>query len=324
MTQFSVGNVHALLPLDSVFQGGIVVVNVLGLGDNVCDVYLHTETMYPGGQALNFAVYAAQLGARADYMGVFGQDEVAAHVQHTLDEKGIGRSHCRSWLGENGFARVALVDGDRVFKGSNRGGVLQEHPITLEEEDMPYLSTFQLIHTTNNGFIDGLLPVLRKLPVLVSYDFSYRWNEEDRVARVCPYVDFAFLSCSDLDDEATERLCRSLNVQGCGTVVATRGSRGATVFDGTRIYRQYPKMVEPVDTMGAGDSFATAMLVSLLEDMEPEGKKRWSDPMVRAEVLPKALEKAAAFSAETCLVHGAFGCGIPIPPSARDRLLREM
>lgn len=27
-------------------------VKVLGLGDNVCDVYLHTGTMYPGGQAV--------------------------------------------------------------------------------------------------------------------------------------------------------------------------------------------------------------------------------------------------------------------------------
>lgn len=33
-------------------------VKVLGLGDNVCDVYLHTETMYPGGQALNFSANA--------------------------------------------------------------------------------------------------------------------------------------------------------------------------------------------------------------------------------------------------------------------------
>ena len=52
-------------------------VKVLGLGDNVCDVYLHTGTMYPGGQAVNFAVYAGQLGAQADFMGVFGGDAVA-------------------------------------------------------------------------------------------------------------------------------------------------------------------------------------------------------------------------------------------------------
>lgn len=298
-------------------------VKVLGLGDNVCDVYLHTGIMYPGGQALNFAVYAAQLGAQAEYMGVFGQDAVAAHVQRTLDEKGVGHSHCRSWPGENGFARVTLVDGDRVFKGSNRGGVLQEHPITLEQEDLPYLSTFQLIHTTNNGFTDGLLPVLHDLPPLVSYDFSYRWKEEDRLARVCPYVDFAFLSCSELDEGETEALCRRLNGMGCGTVVATRGSEGATVFDGSRIYRQLPHLVEPVDTMGAGDSFATAMLVSLLEAMEPEGPRKWSGTLFRTAALPAALDRAAAFSAKTCLTHGAFGCGVPVPDSMRERIYQE-
>ena len=299
-------------------------VKVLGLGDNVCDVYLHTGVMYPGGQALNFAVYAAQLGAQADYMGVFGQDEVAEHVQRTLDDMGVGHSHCRSWPGENGFARVTLVDGDRVFKGSNRGGVLQEHPITVEDEDLPYLSSFQLIHTTNNGFTDDLLPLLHKLPALVSYDFSYRWKEEDRLARVCPYVDFAFLSCSELVERETESLCRRLNSMGCGTVVATRGSEGATVFDGNRVYRQLPHLVEPVDTMGAGDSFATAMLVSLLDAMEPEGSQKWSGTLFRTAALPAALEQAAAFSAKTCLTHGAFGRGVPVPDSMRARIYREV
>lgn len=301
----------------------LALVRVLGLGDNVCDIYLHTRTMYPGGQALNFAVYAAELGAQADYMGVFGQDDIARHIQRTLDEKGVGRSHCRSWPGENGFARVTLEKGDRVFKGSNRGGVLQTHPITLDEQDMPYLASFQLIHTTNNGFTDGLLPKLHELPAFVSYDFSYRWNEDDRVERVCPYVDFAFLSCSQLDDEQTRALCRKLNDRGCGTVVATRGSKGATVFDGTQLYNQPPRLVEPVDTMGAGDSFATAMLVSLLEAMEPEGVDSWSDTLFRAAVLPAALERAAAFSAQTCLKHGAFGCGVPLPPSVDRRMEGE-
>ena len=295
-------------------------VKVLGLGDNVCDVYLHTGIMYPGGQALNFAVYAAQMGVQADYMGVFGQDEVAAHVQQTLDEKGVGHSHCRSWPGENGFARVTLVNGDRVFKGSNRGGVLQEHPIALEPSDMEYLASFQLIHTTNNGFTDSLLPILHTLPSMVSYDFSYRWNEEDRLARVCPYVDFAFLSCSDLDEEATRNLCLRLNQMGCGVVTATRGSKGATVYDGAHFYRQLPHLVEPVDTMGAGDSFATAMLIHLLNAMEPERRTKWDSELFRAGTIPAALEQAAHYSAQTCLTHGAFGCGTPVPDSVRARI----
>lgn len=295
-------------------------VKVLGLGDNVCDVYLHTGTMYPGGQAVNFAVYAGQLGAQADFMGVFGGDAVARHVQSTLDEKGVGRSHCRSYPGENGFARVTLVEGDRVFMGSNRGGVLQERPIYLEQADLDYIAGFDLVHTTNNGFIDSLLPQLHQLPPFVSYDFSYRWNEEDRVERVCPYIDFAFLSCSGLDDVQTQDLCRRLYEKGCGVVTATRGSKGATVFDGSRFYEQRPHLVEPVDTMGAGDSFATAMLISLLQALEREGRNAWSWESFRANALPQALDKAAAFSARNCLVHGAFGCGIPVPEELRPRM----
>ena len=295
-------------------------VKVLGLGDNVCDVYLHTGTMYPGGQAVNFAVYAGQLGAQADFMGVFGGDAVARHVQSTLDEKGVGRSHCRSYPGENGFARVTLVEGDRVFMGSNRGGVLQEHPIYLEQADLDYIAGFDLVHTTNTGFVDSLLPQLSQLPPFVSYDFSYRWNEEDRVERVCPYIDFAFLSCSSLDDIQTQDLCRRLHEKGCGMVTATRGSKGATVFDGSRFYEQSPHLVEPVDTMGAGDSFATAMLTSLLQALEREGRNAWSWESFRSNALPQALDKAAAFSARNCLVHGAFGCGVPVPEELRPRM----
>ena len=33
--------------------------------------------------------------------------------------------------GENGYAEVRLDNGDRVFIGSNRGGVSREHPLEL-------------------------------------------------------------------------------------------------------------------------------------------------------------------------------------------------
>ena len=50
---------------------------VLGIGDNVCDKYYPAMIMYPGGQAMNFSVYAKMLGASSAYMGVFGRDAVA-------------------------------------------------------------------------------------------------------------------------------------------------------------------------------------------------------------------------------------------------------
>lgn len=132
-------------------------VRVIGIGDNVCDKYEHLKTMFPGGQALNFSVYAKLLGADASYMGVFGTDEVAVHVIKTLDELGVEHGRCRQYEGETGCARVTLKDGDRIFLGSNKGGVSKEHPFELTEEDLAYISTFSLVHTSNNSYMDSQL-----------------------------------------------------------------------------------------------------------------------------------------------------------------------
>ncbi|MEQ2383520.1 hypothetical protein WMO21_14390 [Lachnospiraceae bacterium CLA-AA-H58] len=54
-------------------------IKVIGIGDNVCDQYYPAKIMYPGGQAMNFSVYAKMLGAQSAYLGVFGKDRVAEH-----------------------------------------------------------------------------------------------------------------------------------------------------------------------------------------------------------------------------------------------------
>ena len=109
---------------------------VIGIGDNVCDKYYPAMVMYPGGQAMNFSVYAKMLGADAAYMGVFGNDAVAHHVIHTLDELQVEHTRCRQYEGENGYAKVRLVEGDRQFLMSNKGGIVNEHPLVLSEEAM--------------------------------------------------------------------------------------------------------------------------------------------------------------------------------------------
>lgn len=38
-------------------------IKVIGIGDNVCDQYYPAKIMYPGGQAMNFSVYANAGGA---------------------------------------------------------------------------------------------------------------------------------------------------------------------------------------------------------------------------------------------------------------------
>ena len=62
----------------------------------------------------------------------------------TLDELGIEHGRCRQYEGENGCARVTLEDGDRIFLGSNKGGIAKERPLQLDEEDLKYISGFPM------------------------------------------------------------------------------------------------------------------------------------------------------------------------------------
>ena len=39
-------------------------VSVVGFGDNVVDIYTHSNKQYPGGNCVNFAVYAKMFGAK--------------------------------------------------------------------------------------------------------------------------------------------------------------------------------------------------------------------------------------------------------------------
>lgn len=283
---------------------------VIGIGDNVCDKYEHLNTMFPGGQALNFAVYAKMLGADSSYMGVFGDDAVAAHVIHTLDEMGVEHGHCRQYEGENGCARVTLVDGDRIFLGSNKGGIAKEKPLDLTEEDIEYIKEFSIIHTSNNSHFDEQLAKAAAAGVPLSYDFSGQWTDEDRVDRVAPYVSYVFLSCGSVTSEEAQDICRKMYDRGCRMIIATRGSYGAMLFDGECFYEQPPKLVEAVDTLGAGDSFATAFLLSFMESLQKEPEQMKERGVFYRDELKKAMERGAEFASKTCLVRGAFGHGV--------------
>lgn len=282
---------------------------VLGIGDNVCDKYRHLGKMFPGGQALNIAVYAKKEGHLAGYMGVFGKDAVGNHVKKVLKDFDIDTSRCREYEGENGFALIDLKDGDRVFIMSNKGGVLREHPIEFTNDDLRYIQTFDWVHTSNNSYIDEELPKLAGAARFLSYDFSMAYTDYKRNENVCKYIDVAFLSCADMDLEEIRKLLKQMNDWGCPLLIATRGSKGVLLYDGNRYFEYKPDMVKAVDTLGAGDSFAAGFLLSYIESKNNHSVDSDESYITCIEA---ALKNGAAMSAKTCKTYGAFGCGVDL------------
>jgi len=290
---------------------------VIGIGDNVVDQYSHIQTRYPGGNALNFSVYATLLGCPSAYLGVFGDDSAAAQVRTTLQQLGVDASRCRQVSGENGCASLTIEQGERRFLGSNQGGVSRFTSMDFVLDDPDYLKSFALIHTSSYSYLDAQLPAISRLGVPLSYDFSDDFQLTAALV-LCPWLDFAFFSCAELTLAHSRDILLQAVAAGAGCAVATRGAQPALLFNGQRWYEQMPRQVVPVDTLGAGDAFITAFLLA------------YFNPSVRAEVgqegmslsrtlanitAPDAdrtvasLALAADFAADICLQEGSFGFG---------------
>jgi len=298
-------------------------IKVIGVGDNVIDRYLHKGIMYPGGNALNFSVYAKQSGIDAGYLGVLGNDIAGKHIASVLQRLGIDISHCRFENGKNGKSSINLINGDRVISEDNHGGVSKDFPIVLNEEDLKYIKSFDVVHTSIYSYMEEEIKKIRKIGVPVSFDFSDIWDNE-YLERVCPNTDFSLLSCGDLNEEEIRQLLKRIFDMGSKVVIATMGKKGAMIYNGRKFYKKKPYNLgaKVLDTLGAGDSFLTGFMLAYIEGNKNYNKATKSEIILELPQSDKtdfedvlveySMARGNLLAARTCMLDGAFGYGIDL------------
>lgn len=276
-------------------------VSVVGFGDNVVDIYTHSNKQYPGGNCVNFAVYAKMFGAkRSAYMGYFGTDVNADHVIEALHNEKIETVKCKKISGENGYSRCKLENGDRVFLDYNEGGVRSRHIYELDEFDIEYLKQFDLVHCGNYCYMESQLPKIKEANIPLSFDFSDDSTEEYYM-QIAPLVTYAFCSYDGTDEEVKKHL-KKVSDLGPEIVCASRGAKGCMLYCNGKYYEQKAVPIEKVvDTMGVGDSLITTFMVGYT-DARKKG-------ISQDEAIVASIAEAAKFAAEICQIDGAFGYG---------------
>ncbi len=269
---------------------------ILGIGDNVVDKYLFKGKMYPGGNALNVPVLAkrTKLNVQASYIGALGTDKAGTHVLASLISEGIDVSHIRVIEGENAYANVELVDGNRVFLPGNKGVSLN---INLQQEDYEYAKDFDVVHTSVYSGMDDMLPHLKALnKPCIAYDYSDKADIMPK-EHTYKYVDFAMFSGGDMPKEEVIERMEKIAKQGPKHILFTLGARGSMLYKNGEIFEQGVHRIEKViDTMGAGDSYVA----------------RYLSGIYNGETTQESMQNAAYYATENCLVNGTFGYEIDI------------
>jgi ribokinase len=207
---------------------------------------------HPGGKGANQALAARRLGAEVELVAAVGEDGFASEALALLHQAGVGLARC--WLYEEVPTGVALimVDGGgenaiAVAPGANRlltPDTLELNPAeaVLCQLEIP-VETVTAAAAMAEGFF--ALNAAPARPVATE------------VFRRADLVVVNEIEHATYGDDLLE--CR-------GLVAVTQGAAGAVIYrHGRQVARASPPRVKVVDTVGAGDAFVGAMVVSLLE-----------------------------------------------------------
>lgn len=300
-------------------------IRAIGVGDNFVDRYLFQNTMYPGGNSVNFAVYARMLGHESAYCGVLAEDSYAKMIRGALDAFGVEHTHCTALPdGETGHGSIRLVDGDRVITDDNDNGSVKKTPLKITPELIAYLRGFDLIHSACYGFLEPQLPALAAAGVPIAFDCSENWTDVGYLQVVCPYARLVLFSGSGHPRELLKRRMSQACAFGSDLAIGTIGAEGALVWDGASFYQIAPYRPQSgiVDTMGAGDSFFTGFATTWID-----GRKRLMQLMgenlnhdmsaadqadYQRTLIGMSMQVGNAMAMRTCMVSGSFGHGEPL------------
>jgi sugar/nucleoside kinase (ribokinase family) len=239
------------------------------------------ESMTCGGSAANSIIALAQMGAKTHFDCRVSKDMTGQVFARDLHDSGV-HSNLDNKALPNGVTGKCLVfvtpDADRTmntFLGVSAefdssdidiDAMKQSHAIYIEG----YLASAD---NTRDAAIEARR-IAENRNIMTSLTLSdpnmVKFFRESMEAMIGDGVDLLFAN----EDEAME-LAGSDNLADAvqffkkiaRKFAITRGSEGALLFDGIMEIDVKPRSVKAIDTLGAGDMFAGAMLYGLSQDM---------------------------------------------------------
>ena len=290
------------------------------IGEALVDVLsggISAPRSYVGGSPLNVAVGLARLGHPVTFIGRWGDDEYGRMIQQQLAANNV-----QHICGQDGH-RTSTARGilDPVGAATYTFDLLWDLPGI--DPQTPALADAQVLHTGSLATMvePGAQKVLRLVEqarphATISYDPNIRpsliTDHSDAVANVERFValaDVVRASDSDLEwlypHRSVEETARAWLALGPAMVIATYGSRGPWGLVAAGTARANAPVVDVADTVGAGDTFISAMIAALVDRGLVGSAQRERLHGIDTGTLAEILDYAARAAAITVSREGA-------------------
>jgi fructoselysine 6-kinase len=237
--------------------------NIAAFSSICIDHYPEQGISKPGGNSLNFTVYAKRFGAgHVALAGFIGTDAVADQIYDCLKKEGIDSSQVFRLPGNTASNRIHNApDGERY---SNNGdwdnGV--KNSGTFTEATWQFLLSHNILAVPYWDQNLGLAIKKRLAHNLVVADFMH-FDDYAAIRKHLPGIDIVFISPITENSDELQKISDDYAIP----VVALLGPAGSRAYTKGRQFFQ-PALPVPrvIDTTGCGDSYQAAFACSYFLD----------------------------------------------------------
>ncbi len=228
-------------------------------------------TTAAGGKGANQALAARRAGSIVRMAGAVGDDRLGSQALALLADAAVDLNGVRSAAEATGTAHILVDDeGENVIvvvPGAN--GTVAEEDARRTVGGMSRGDYLMLQFEIPNAAIEAALVAAKQKGVTSIVNIAPFSADARRLGAMADVLvanetEFdLFVGKGELSDEARETTMRALHAASGQTIIVTLGADGVIAIRKNEIFRAAGLVIEPVDTVGAGDTFCGYLAASL-------------------------------------------------------------
>ena len=291
---------------------------IVAFGEILFDIYADSRNL--GGAPLNFIYHINKLTGRGKIISRVGEDELGKEATNFLISKGLltnaiqlDNEHrtgaANITLDEKGVPNF-IIEQNRAYDFIN----INESAAAeiLKDIDCLYFGTLAQRNDVSRNSLHSLFN--KPIKYFCDVNLRQKYYTKEILSDCLKEANVLKLNLDELKimsdlfineqfeiNATSKKLMSIFNIE---MLAVTKGTNGSSLFKGEEVNEHKPQTSKVVDTVGAGDAFASILCLGYLNNWE----------------LQKINKLANEFASQICLINGA----LPKDDSVYDRFKEEI
>jgi len=287
---------------------------IYGIGETLLDIIFKEGkpmAAKPGGSSLNSMISLGRLNLDVSFISEFGNDPVGDLIDTFLRDNNVNTNYITRFSNGKSALAIAFLDENnnasytfyKDFPSERLSNIPEK---TAKDDIVVFCSIYAITKAVRTNLVKFVRTAMENRS-LIFYDPNFRTAHLHELEELKPLImenlmmaDIVRASDEDMrnifqvnDSETAYQAVREY----CEVLVYTANTKGVTVHTPSGMFRYPVKKINPVSTIGAGDSFNAGITYSLIRDhiskmmLTSLPEDQWR----------KIIETAVDFATEVCL-----------------------